>query len=231
MRVATIAARGGAVIGLLILGAIAIVSPGENDQKTALGAVGKVAPTATSFCAGPAPPSGEIEARPGAPDKVFADFDRMEADFHRTGIAGMTRKQTRLMVRRLQSFYGAPECSKAEQRLAMALKIDHAVDINETDEIVQKLKARAIEGDVGGRRTFAATLERKFLSEGKDFHINAVGEKGTTLRVEWVLIGRPFAYKVANETDFLRNAKERGFRTVEFTDGYGRAWTYDLSKM
>jgi hypothetical protein len=63
MRVATIAARGGAVIGLLILGAIAIVSPGENDQKTALGAEGKVAPTATSFCAGPAPPSGEIEAR------------------------------------------------------------------------------------------------------------------------------------------------------------------------
>ena len=36
----------------------------------------------------------------------------------------------------------------------------------------------------------------------------------------YVLMSQPLVYKLTNESDFLSNLREGGFRKVIFTDGY-----------
>jgi hypothetical protein len=48
--------------------------------------------------------------------------------------------------------------------------------------------------------------------------------------VRYVLVGRPFVYKLMNGTPFLENLKKAGFANIHFTNGYDYDGTYDIAK-
>jgi hypothetical protein len=184
-----------------------------------------------SFCEGPQPAytkmPDEQPLKRIPPAKLFAEFDAMAAEFQKAGVKTLNAKKTNDMIRQLVAFHGEPECQEAEPRMYMAQVMDRAVAFADAD----KAEVLRIANDSAGRTSFADQMERRFLSDGKDFNIRAIGEKATTLHIKWVLINRPFVYKVANEGDFLSNVKKRGFKTVVFTDGFNSSWKYDLTKM
>jgi len=90
--------------------------------------------------------------------------------------------------------------------------------------------AKSLEENVDGRKEFVRKLENDFLGNGVDVRLTTSGAKGTILNLRYVLVSRPLLYKLANESTFLENAKHVGFARVHFTDGYGAAANYDLSK-
>jgi hypothetical protein len=169
---------------------------------------------------------GQSAFKRDPPAKVFADFEAMSSEFHRVGARHIGFKKTGDMVRQLQAFHGEPECAAAETLLPLAQKI--ATEATRFE--VERLELIRIANDSTGRMRFARDLEHKFLSDGQDFEIRAQGDNAATLRIKWVLIGRPFVYKMVNEGDFMANMKKRGFRTVVFTDGYNGTWRYDVPK-
>jgi len=63
-----------------------------------------------------------------------------------------------------------------------------------------------------------------------DVRFSTSGPKATTLNFRYVLVSRPFLYKLANESPFLANAKHPDFTRVHFTDGYSTSANYDLNK-
>ena len=81
---------------------------------------------------------------------------------------------------------------------------------------------------IGARRLVVEQMERKMLSEGHNFKFTISGPEKTVLTVKYVLMSRPLVYKLTNESDFLSNMREAGFKKVVFTDGYYESWTYDL---
>ena len=155
-----------------------------------------------------------------------SDFETMSSEFHRVGARHIGFKKTGDMVNQLLAFHGEPQCSDAEKLLPLARKIASEAARFEAE----RLLVLQVANDGASRVKFADELERKFLSNGQDFDISAIGDKNSTLRIKWVLIGRPFVYKMVNEGDFLQNMKKRGFRTVVFTDGYNGTWRYDVPK-
>ena len=74
------------------------------------------------------------------------------------------------------------------------------------------------------RRSYAATLEDTYLKKGQDFKIRTEGKDATTLRIQWVLIGRPFVYNAINDRELMMRWKLMGFQTVVFSDGYNNTW-------
>lgn len=81
--------------------------------------------------------------------------------------------------------------------------------------------AKSLEDDVGGRKEFVHKLESNFLKNGMDVRLTTGGAEATILNFRYVLVGRPFLYKLANESALLQNAKRVGFTRVHFTGGYG----------
>ena len=75
-----------------------------------------------------------------------------------------------------------------------------------------------------GRKSYAADLEDAYLKKGQDFKIRTEGKDATTLRIQWVLIGRPFVYNSINDRELMLRWKLMGFRTVVFSDGYNNTW-------
>jgi hypothetical protein len=74
------------------------------------------------------------------------------------------------------------------------------------------------------RKSYAATLEDAYLRKGQDFKIRTEGKDATTLRIQWVLIGRPFVYNAINDRELMLRWKLMGFRTIVFSDGYNNTW-------
>jgi len=74
------------------------------------------------------------------------------------------------------------------------------------------------------RRSYAATLEDAYLKKGQDFRIRAEGHDATVLRIQWVLIGRPFVYNAINDRDLMLRWQLMGFKTVIFSDGFDNTW-------
>jgi hypothetical protein len=183
-------------------------------------------PTAAQlFCGGPTPILASPSMKRRAPATVFADIDAMETEFYRTGIKTISLKKAAEARQQLQMMHGEPECGGAAMRLPIVERIVQAAVVVEMDAA----HAAQVAKDESGRAAFAGELEKKFLSGGQDFVIQAIGEKATNLRIKWVLIGRPFVYKTVNETDFLQSMRRRGFKKVTFTDGYDGVWVYDLN--
>jgi hypothetical protein len=77
---------------------------------------------------------------------------------------------------------------------------------------------------VSKRKSYAANLEDSYLKQGQDFHIRTEGQDATTLRIQWVLIGRPFVYNAINNPEIMGTWRLMGFKTVVFTDGYNNTW-------
>lgn len=88
---------------------------------------------------------------------------------------------------------------------------------------------KSAEDNVDGRKEFART-ENNFLKNGMDVTLTTTGAKGTILNFRYVLVSRPFLYKLANETEFLKNCKRVGFTKVNFTNGHNASASYDLIK-
>ena len=93
---------------------------------------------------------------------------------------------------------------------------------------MQAAIAKRLEDDVDGRKAFARRVENEFLKSGMDVTLTTSGPKATTLNFRYVLVSRPFLYKLANESAFLANCKSAGFARVHFTDGYSASANYDL---
>lgn len=97
----------------------------------------------------------------------------------------------------------------------------------------RKTKLDRIGNDADGRKRFAETLDTISLKAGRDASFKVSGPKNTTLEMVYILVNRPLVYQITNESKFLENAWNAGFKKVIFRSGYGygsNAWTYDVPK-
>lgn len=97
----------------------------------------------------------------------------------------------------------------------------------------RKAKLERIANDAEGRKRFADTLDTTFLQAGRDATFKVSGPKNTVLEMVYILINRPAVYQIVNDSKFLQNAWNAGFKKVIFRSGYGygsSAWTYDAPK-
>ncbi|MGB8399838.1 hypothetical protein [Bradyrhizobium sp.] len=97
----------------------------------------------------------------------------------------------------------------------------------------RRAKAERIGNDAEGRKRFADTLDTTFLKAGRDASFKVSGPKNTVLEMVYILVNRPAVYQIANDTKFLENAWNAGFKKVIFRSGYGygsNSWTYDAPK-
>jgi hypothetical protein len=95
---------------------------------------------------------------------------------------------------------------------------------------LQAALIKSAEDNVDGRKEFARKMESNFLKNGMDVTLTTTGAKSTILNFRYVLVSRPFLFKLANETEFLKNCKRVGFTKVNFSDGYDASASYDLVK-
>ena len=97
----------------------------------------------------------------------------------------------------------------------------------------RRAKADRISNDAEGRKRFADTLDTTFLKAGRDATFSVSGPKNNVLEMVYILINRPAVYQIVNDTKFLQNAWNAGFKKVIFRSGYGygsSSWTYDAPK-
>lgn len=76
------------------------------------------------------------------------------------------------------------------------------------------------------RREYATQLERTYLQDGKDVHVSVRGTNGTTLHIQWVLVGRPLAYQMGNDEDVIHTLRTLGFKRLELSDGYDEIYWF-----
>lgn len=130
------------------------------------------------------------------------------------------------------------------ERTELALKALATIGVDEperkpSEEVATKLRSiskkfekEALSAEVAAlgkklleeRKSYAANLEDAYLRKGQDFKIRTEGRGATTLRIQWVLIGRPFVYNAVNDRELMLRWKLMGFRTVVFSDGYNNTW-------
>lgn len=92
----------------------------------------------------------------------------------------------------------------------------------------ERRKAQMIADDAAGRATHARSMEELMLRNWYDTTVRVSGPKNTTLTITYVLISRPLVYNLINGENFLPNLRERGFKQLILTDGYGKTWKFDL---
>lgn len=90
--------------------------------------------------------------------------------------------------------------------------------------------AQARANNVEGRKDYVNRLESNFLKAGMDVRLGLSGPKSTILSFRYALVSRPFLYKLTNETQLLKDAKQAGFIKIDFSDGYNTSASYDLLK-
>lgn len=81
--------------------------------------------------------------------------------------------------------------------------------------------------DIALKQAYAKDLEDRFLGQGIDAHVRLTGKDKTTLVISYVLMSRPFAYKLMQDRHLIRQFQDAGFKRVHFasTDQW---WDYDL---
>lgn len=80
------------------------------------------------------------------------------------------------------------------------------------------------------RKAFAETAEKSYLMDGKDVHMSAIGKNADTLRMRYVLLGRPDAYQLSQNTEFIASMKKIGFHKIVLTDGYNATYIINVGK-
>lgn len=78
------------------------------------------------------------------------------------------------------------------------------------------------------RRQFADQVEKRFLERGLDVYVSVRGREDRTLRMEWILAGRPEAYQLKNNRQLMNNLADLGFEKFELTDGYSERWSWKI---
>jgi len=132
----------------------------------------------------------------------------------------------------LGSLLGIPADSEsyAAARLLADKFANRQLKINAQE---RRAKIERIANDADGRKRFVDNLDTAFLKAGRDATFKASGTKNTTLEMVYILVSRPLVYQTTNETKFLENAWNAGFKKVIFRSGYGygsNVWTYDAPK-
>jgi hypothetical protein len=78
------------------------------------------------------------------------------------------------------------------------------------------------------RRDYPKSAEANFLDAGQDVYITAEGKDLRTLKVRYILMGRPLAHQIGKNDKLLETWRRLGFHKVELTDGYRAGWTLNL---
>src|SRR5262249_61731989 len=99
----------------------------------------------------------------------------------------------------------------------------------EEQRLIKEFAQTLLKRDVVGREQWADEMERGMLRKGFDVHITLSGADKTVMTMQYVLLSRPTVYQL-QESDFFSTMKKRGFKKAILTDGYGRSWTFDLTK-
>lgn len=86
-------------------------------------------------------------------------------------------------------------------------------------DIAARKRLLALKAGKAYRAAWADTYEKKLLLAGMDAHVTVNGSWNTVLHIEWILMSRPLAYKLAHEGDFLADLGKAGFVKVVLTDG------------
>jgi hypothetical protein len=90
------------------------------------------------------------------------------------------------------------------------------------------IPAGTIQPSRGERIAYARSVEVTMLEANADVTVTAPGKDATTLRIQWVLINRPFVYNLTKDGTFFQGLRQRGFTRFVATDGYSATWNYDL---
>ena len=80
------------------------------------------------------------------------------------------------------------------------------------------------------RGDYAAEFERELLSKGMDVDITASGPEKKTIKIKYILINKPFVYKMTIEGKMMERLDGMGFTKAILTDGYDKTWDFDIKK-
>lgn len=81
------------------------------------------------------------------------------------------------------------------------------------------------------REALVQTLDEHFLKKGMDVYIAAQEDEKDYFFFNYILVNRPFVYKLLTETDLLQNLKKAGFRRANFNNGNGTYFCYNVQKL
>jgi hypothetical protein len=89
-------------------------------------------------------------------------------------------------------------------------------------------QSHALKHTMEARSAFATGMEGQLRQRGIDARVQLEGDQRDVLHVEWQTVSRRDIYAFVNSTA-VREAADRGFRTIAFTNGEQR-WDYDLAR-
>ncbi|HWW46572.1 MAG TPA: hypothetical protein VNZ94_01880 [Xanthobacteraceae bacterium] len=75
----------------------------------------------------------------------------------------------------------------------------------------ERTKAEVEKRLLGQRRDYARNAESSFLNDGQDAYISVEGEDLRTLRIRYVLVGRPFVFRFENDQKLRERLRDMGF--------------------
>ena len=217
------------LIGALVLILVKFLGPGPKPALSVAGLPASAPEPVKTFCDLPKPEYTKLpgeKLRPKRPAAaVLADADKVWNERDKPATLALLKRASDIRED-LQNLHGDPECRKAEDAL-WRVKI---VEQNTVEAVGKQRMAMQLANDASGRKAYAERLETNFLKDGRDAVFTVSGPKNTVLTMKYVLINRPFVYKIQNESTFISDAKERGFAKVVLTDGFSNSWTWDLTK-
>lgn len=84
------------------------------------------------------------------------------------------------------------------------------------------------------RELYASSVEEIFVKSGMDAKVAVTGANKTRLRITYALMSQPLVYKFQNDMRLDQQAKQFGFTSLEYTNGFEsdlrHTWTVDLTK-
>ncbi|MFG1395953.1 hypothetical protein [Roseixanthobacter pseudopolyaromaticivorans] len=78
------------------------------------------------------------------------------------------------------------------------------------------------------RRAFAKTTQDNFVQNGLDLQVTTSGQEATTIAIKFNFPAKTAVELIASGP-FPRQCKQRGFKTIQFSDPNAISWTYDLA--
>ncbi len=162
------------------------------------------------------------------------NYTSPSAAIEQQGFAGMTPAEH---LREYKIYLRTGDMTKANMHMR-ALPPDSAEykEAKKYYEMLKKERALAdekqkkfqIENQIQARKTFAKSYENNLLNQGIDAHVTTHGKDHTVLKVRFIGVSRPLAYKISNNADLLDQFRKIGFKKLNLTNGYDENWTIDL---
>lgn len=78
------------------------------------------------------------------------------------------------------------------------------------------------------RRAFAKTTQDNFVQNGLDLQVTTSGPEATVIAIKFNFPAKTAVELIASGP-FPRQCKQRGFKTIQFSDPNAISWTYDLA--